>query len=270
MKNSIDIIDPEALRAGLKTSFIGQKIFYYERTASTNTIAVQLSKKGEAEGTVVIAEEQTGGKGRLGRQWYSTANKNILVSVIFRPQIEPSRLFFITMLSSVACVNAVKKICGVNAWIKWPNDIYIGTKKTAGILTEIEAFEGAINFVVVGIGLNVNFNPSDFPDIDEIATSILKEGGREFSRTELLAAVFEEMDELYGDLKNGRHEKIYDDWKKHSRIIGKQVRIISHGRSQEGVVESVGTDGTLVLIGKDGTKRDIICGDVSLRFTGTV
>ena len=268
MKNSINIIDPEKLKDSLKTSYIGRKIIYYDKAESTNTIAVELSKKGGPEGTVVIAEEQTKGKGRLGRQWLSGAHKNILMSVIFRPSMETSRLFFITMLSSLSLVKAIQKVTKIRAGIKWPNDIYIGNKKTAGILTEMDAGEDKINYVVVGIGLNVNFNPSDYPEISEIATSLMKEGGIEFSRTLLLKNILEEIEKWYELLKKGKYAGIYNEWKRHSIILGRHVKIISSEQSAEGIAESVGPDGALILVEKDGNRRKILRGDVSLRFMG--
>ncbi len=266
LKNSMDIIDPEAIKYKLKTSYIGQKIYYYPCAESTNTIAVELSKMGEEEGSVVIADEQTKGKGRLGRQWLSTANKNILMSVIFKPSIEISHLFCITMISSIALVRAVKKITGIKAGIKWPNDIYIGSKKTAGILTEMDAGEGKIKYIVVGIGLNVNFNPSDFTEIDEIATSIMRESGKEISRILFLRSIFREIEKWYDMLKEGKYARIHNEWNKHSIITGRHVKIISAGYSVEGIAETVGPDGTLILIEKNGNRRNILSGDVSLRF----
>ncbi len=267
LKNSIDIINPEKLRDSLKTSYIGRKILYFPSIESTNTMAVELSKKGESEGTVVIADEQTRGKGRLGRQWLGAANKNILMSVIFRPQLETNGLFYITMLTSAAIVKAIKKTTGIKADIKWPNDIYIGNKKAAGILTEMDAGEGRTNYVVVGIGLNVNFNPSDYPEIREIATSLLLEGGREYSRARLLTNILEEIEKRYDLLKNGKFGRIYGEWKRSSIILGRHVKILLPGHTVEGIAESVGPDGTLILALKDGSRRQILSGDVSLRFS---
>jgi BirA family biotin operon repressor/biotin-[acetyl-CoA-carboxylase] ligase len=262
----MDKLEPDLIKHGLRTSYIGQKIFYYTSTESTNTIAVELSKNGEAEGSVVIAEEQTKGKGRLGRQWLSTANKNILMSIIFRPSIDTSQLFFITMISSIALVRAIKKTAKIKAGIKWPNDIYIGNKKMAGILTEMDAGGGRINYAAVGIGLNVNFDPSDYPEIYEIATSLSEEAGKEISRIILLRTILEEIEKWNNLLKKGKYNRIYSQWKKHSIISGKRVKVISSGIVVEGIAESVDPDGSLILVDKDGSRKKILSGDVSLRL----
>jgi len=264
--SSPDRLSPVIIRNMLSTFCIGQKIYYYNKTDSTNSVASKLAAKGEGEGAVVIAEEQTSGRGRLDRKWVSPANKNILISIIFRPQIQPSKAFTITMITSLSVVKAIKKITGINALIKWPNDIYIDNKKVGGILTELNAELDRVNFIIVGIGLNVNFNPSIIPEISDIATSISRVLGRDVPRAELLKSILEEMERDYSLLKEGKVDKIRKEWNHNSLIIGKAVKIISFDIIEEGIAESVDADGCLILKTCDGKRKKILSGDVSLRL----
>ena len=268
MDLNTDTLTPLEIKNGLNTSYIGQEIVYYEKTVSTNIIAAEYAAGGSPEGTLVIAEEQTGGKGRMGRNWLSPAFKNILMSIIFRPDLKASEVFNLTVLSSVAVVRGIKKVTGINTLIKWPNDIYIHKKKACGILTEINGGDKIIKFAVVGIGLNVNFNPSLIPEISEIATSVSDEKGEEVSRVKLLQSILEFIEEYYDLLKQGKGEQIREEWESYSLVIGKNVSIISFDKTLEGRVESFSEDGSLILVDKKGKRKKILTGDVSLKLNG--
>ncbi|MDY6934859.1 MAG: biotin--[acetyl-CoA-carboxylase] ligase [Spirochaetota bacterium] len=261
-----DILKPVLIKNNLNTNLFGNDIVYYIKTESTNTIANNLAIDGAEEGTVVIAEEQTKGRGRLDRSWLSPAYKNILMSVIFRPNIEPLKVFNLTMLSSLSVVKAIESTTNIKAQIKWPNDVYIENKKVGGILTELNAEQDRINFAIVGIGLNVNFDSSRYSEIKDIATSISNVAGRPVSRISLLQSVLQELEESYKLLKAGKVDLIRRDWNKHSLVIGKPVRIISFDKIEEGIAESVDGDGCLILRDNMGKRKKILSGDVSLRL----
>ena len=263
---SPDKLTPSQIRDGLKTSLIGKEIFYYQCTESTNTIAKKMAMDGVKDGTVFIAEEQTSGRGRLNRHWISPANKNILMSIVFRPDLPTTQVFSLTMITSLAIVRAIMKIAPLNPGIKWPNDIYIGNKKIGGILTEFHGDQDGVNFVVVGAGLNVNFDPRLYHEIEENATSIRNELGREVSRMKLLQSILEEIEKCYGLFNEGGISEIRSEWNTYSLITGKTVRVTSFGNVETGVAEYVDEDGCLILRDSKGQRKRIFSGDVSLRF----
>ncbi|MFH2011505.1 MAG: biotin--[acetyl-CoA-carboxylase] ligase [Pseudomonadota bacterium] len=262
-----DKLIPLEIKAGLKTSFVGQEILYYLKTESTNLIARNLAMNGAREGTLVTAEEQTKGRGRLSRSWLSPSYKNILMSIIFRPKVQPSQVFSLTMLTSLAIVKAIKNITVLDPLIKWPNDIYIGGKKIGGILTEFSAEQDQINFVIVGVGLNVNFDPSIYPEIGDTSTSISKALGKEISRVKLLRSILEEIEKGYNLFKEGKITQIRNEWDTHSLLTGKPVKVTSFGNTEEGIAESVDEDGYLILRDHKGERKRIFSGDVTLRIT---
>jgi BirA family transcriptional regulator, biotin operon repressor / biotin---[acetyl-CoA-carboxylase] ligase len=259
-------INPNEIRRRLKTSVIGREIVYLDTTDSTNKEAKKLADNGAVEGTLVIAEEQTKGKGRLDRSWMSPPNENILMSLIFRPSLPPSGIFSLTMITSIALVNAIKKTAGLKTKIKWPNDIYCSSKKLAGILTELNASREKINYAVIGIGLNVNLDPDRHEGIKKVATSLYKETWKIISRNKLLSSILKEIDRQYNLLKKGKINNIRKQWNKYSLVNGRLVIVFSGEYSEEGIAESISEDGSLILVKSDGTKKNILCGDVSLRI----
>ena len=264
--SSPDRLLPLMIKDGLKTILFGQEIYYFKETESTNKVAKKLANEGAEEGSIVIAEMQTGGRGRLNRKWVSPSNKNILMSVILRPMIRPAQAFSLTMLTSLAIVRAIKLQTGIKAKIKWPNDIYIGIRKTGGILTEFNAEHDRINFAIIGIGLNVNFNPDNYPEIKNISTSLSKELCEEISRIKLLQLILQEIEKGYNIIKEGDFARIHAEWNSCSLITGKRVKIISFNAVEEGVAEYVDADGCLIIKDDSGNKKKILCGDVSLRL----
>ncbi|MFH0975352.1 MAG: biotin--[acetyl-CoA-carboxylase] ligase [Spirochaetota bacterium] len=258
-------LNTDKFKISNKTHSIGQDILYFTKIDSTNTKAKELADKGAKEGTIVIAEEQTKGRGRLNRHWISAPYKNILMSLVFRPALPPSRIYLLTMSASIAIVKAIKKTTGLRTQIKWPNDIYYKNKKLAGILTELHIDKNNIKYAVMGIGLNVNFDPALFPEIIDIATSLYKECGRIISREKLLKKILLEMAREYYLLLKGDVNKIRKNWNKHSLVTGKAVIISSGKYSEEGIAGAVAEDGSLTLIKSNGEIKNIFCGDVSLR-----
>ncbi|MDY6968304.1 MAG: biotin--[acetyl-CoA-carboxylase] ligase [Spirochaetota bacterium] len=261
-----DKLMPVLIMNNISTSYIGKDIYYYPKTESTNFIASRLAMEGAVEGTVVIAEKQTKGRGRLNRNWLSPAYNNILMSIILRPELHPSKLFTLTMLSSLATVKAIKRITGIDSKIKWPNDVYINNKKIGGILTELNAEMDKVNYIVIGIGINVNFDPRVYPEIKDTATSISKEAGNKISRLKLVISILEELEHGYNLLKNGKIVHIRNEWNSCSLVLGKSVKIISFDSEEEGVAESVDDDGCLIIRDENGNRKSFISGDVSLRL----
>lgn len=257
---------PVEIKDGLKTSFVGQEIAYYPKVESTNLIAKKMALEGAKEGTIVITEKQTKGRGRLDRKWLSPSYKNILMSIIYRPKIQPAHVFSLTMLTSLAIVKGIKKTMALDALIKWPNDIYFGKKKTGGILTEFHGNQDSIDYVIVGVGLNVNFDPSLYDMIREDATSVSNELGTNVSRVILLRSILEEIEKGCLALNNGDLSKIHKEWLTYSLVTGKRVKIISLDSIDEGIAESIDQDGCLILRCAKNKRKKIISGDVSLRF----
>jgi len=256
----------EEIENELKKTIFSEKIIFYKKIESTNLTAKRLAIDGAPEGTVVIAEEQTMGRGRLNREWISPADRNILFSIIFRPEILFSQLFSLTMLTSLSIVKAIEKTTGLRPMIKWPNDIYIRKLKAGGILTEFNGEQDQINFVVVGVGLNVNFDPSLSDGIQNSATSLSKELGEKISRVKLLCAILKEIEKYYSLIHKGKINRIHQEWKDYSLVTGKSVRVTSFNSTENGVAESVDADGCLVFVNYNGERKKIVCGDVSLRF----
>jgi biotin-[acetyl-CoA-carboxylase] ligase BirA-like protein len=261
-----DQIDINVIKKRLRTRVIGRTIIYYDKTVSTNVDAIRLAGNGAEEGTVVIADEQTGGRGRFDRAWLSPAGKNILLSVILRPRLDPSRLFQLTMIASLAVVHAIGEVAGIVSMIKWPNDVYIGHRKVCGILTEMGLNDRSLSYAVVGMGINVNAHPELTGKNEVQATSIAGELGRKISRSAIVCALLAEMDRRYRMLAEGEGAAIRSDWIRLSLILGKPVMVSDAGRSIEGVAESFDEDGCLILQAGDGSRKKITSGDVTLRI----
>jgi BirA family biotin operon repressor/biotin-[acetyl-CoA-carboxylase] ligase len=257
---------PVEIRSGLETALIGREIIHFDRIDSTNRVASELAREGAPEGTVVIAEEQTSGRGRLGRTWLVPPNSSILMSILLRPSIPPSQAFSLTAIASVGLVRAIRRTTGLQARIKWPNDIYLEGKKAAGVLTEVSADQDRLRYAIVGIGLNVNWDPEAYPEIRDTATSLGAVSRKRVSRSELLKAILEGMDDLYAALGRGEQTGIHAQWKAASLVLGRPVRIIAFDATEEGIVEEISEDGTLLLRDSEGRLKRIVAGDVSLRL----
>ena len=267
MLNSIpDRLLPKLIHQNLKTERVGKRIEYYESIDSTNAAAKGLALKGAPEGTVVVAEHQTKGKGRLKRSWLSLPGENILFSVIFYPQISTDRVFRLTMLASIAAVKAVRRICKVDAKIKWPNDLYVNEKKVCGVLTEFSADFDSVHYTVVGIGLNVNFEISKNSEIENIATSLMEECGEKISRLSVFTALLEELDLLYKSFVKTGGEGLEKEWSKDSMVVGRKIKIISGKDTKFGIAKGINKSGHLILLNDNGQEEEIVCGDLSLRF----
>lgn len=257
----LDGLSAESITANLNTRVIGRRVIYYPQVASTNDVARQEAQQGAAEGTVVIADEQTAGRGRIKRVWLSPRG-NISLSIILRPSL--SHLPYLIMVASLAVVRSIELVTGLKAQIKWPNDILINGKKVCGILIENEVRGSALAFAVIGIGINLKLSLADFPEVAAAATCLADELGKEVSRLEMIRSLLVEFERLYLMLSD-RGEFIFREWQSRLITLGRKVRVISGDSVLAGIVESVATDGSLLLRLPDGGSTRIVAGDVNLR-----
>jgi BirA family biotin operon repressor/biotin-[acetyl-CoA-carboxylase] ligase len=252
------------IRAGVK-GLIGKEVLFYETANSTNTVGEALAEKGKAEGTVIIADSQEKGRGRLGRSWLSPLGLNIYMSILLRPEIEPKDTTLITIMAALGCTVALRRVTGLNVTIKWPNDLIVSDKKIGGILTEIRIANKKVKYAVTGIGINVNMDSDTLPnEIKEIATSIKIETGMPYSRAEILTEILNQIDCWYGVLKEKRRKELLYEWQLLTSTLGKKVKIITSKETLTGLAESIDNEGMLVLRLPTGSLRVIRTGDLTV------
>lgn len=254
-------LSPASLRRRLRTQFVGNNILYYPVTSSTMDVARQAVRDGAAEGTIVVADQQTAGRGRLGRKWLSPPDSSILLSIILYPKLH--QLPRLNMAACLAVARSIEKATGLKPAIKWPNDVLIEGKKVSGILIESDVGGETVNYVIVGLALNVNLDPSSIPEIAETATSLKQVLGHEVSRLDMLEALLTEFEELYSTMCRG--EPIDKEWRRRLETLGKEVTVTCGQDVREGHAESVDEDGNLLLRLHDGRLVTIAAGDVTLR-----
>lgn len=264
MESPADRITAALVLPNLQTTLIGKTLHCFDSIDSTNRRAKQLAGGGATEGTVVVAEHQTGGRGRLSRSWEAPPHSCILCSVIFRPAIQPEFLFRLTMMASIAAVDALQITAGIRAGIKWPNDVYAGDKKICGILTETECTAQAVQSAVVGIGINVNWNLKGHRELGDSATSLHDICGGDISRVRLLQELLRQLDKRYGSIHDG--PALHRQWLQRCMHLGRLVRIVSERETLDGTARGITESGHLLLENADGRMHEIICGDVSLRW----
>ena len=263
-----DRLYPEEIRDGLSNRFLGRKIYYFDTVSTTNDKAKELARQGDGEGTLIVAEEQTGGKGRLGRKWFAPKYKGIWFSLILCPPVLPPEANQVTMLAAVAVASAIKKETGIEAGIKWPNDLLVGSKKICGILTELSAEMERINYLVAGIGINVNQDETDFPEeLRESAASLKNEFKRKIDRVRLIQTTLAEFEGWYGTWLEQGFAPVLARWKEMSVSLNCPVRISAPNNSWDGWAEDIDSDGALLLRLPGGELRRVISGEVSLRLS---
>ncbi|MDD4334314.1 MAG: biotin--[acetyl-CoA-carboxylase] ligase [Desulfotomaculaceae bacterium] len=263
-----DRLYPEEILDGLSTRFLGRKIYYFDTLSTTNDKAKELARLGAPEGTLVVTEEQAGGKGRLGRRWFTPKYKGILFSLILCPPVMPPEANQATMLAAVAVASAIKKETGIKAGIKWPNDLLVESKKICGILTELSAEMERINYLVAGIGINVNQDVIDFPEeLRESAASLKNELKRKIDRVKLIQTTLAEFERWYGIWLEQGFAPVLARWKELSVSLNCPVRISTLNHSWDGWAEDVDGDGALLLRLPGGELKRVISGEVSLRLS---
>jgi len=246
-----------------KTKIIGRSIEVFEETTSTNDVVERLARDGVKEGVVVFAESQTKGRGRLGRKWSSPTHRGLWFSVLLRPALHPQEATQLTVIAATALRRAIKNVTGVTADIKWPNDILVGGKKVAGILTEMSAEMDRVRHVILGIGLDVN--QDEFPpELASIATSLKIAAGAEICRAEMAVEILRELDADYVRVCAGKFPAIADEWEAACITIGKSVTVHVGDSKFRGRAESLDDDGALLVRTEHGLLERVIGGDVIL------
>jgi BirA family biotin operon repressor/biotin-[acetyl-CoA-carboxylase] ligase len=251
------------LRPLLGTHDLGQVLHCREELPSTNDLAKELAEDGAAHGEVVVAERQTAGRGRRGRSWASPAGKNLYFSVVLRPDLPPQRAAEVTLVASVALCHAVRQ-AGVEAGIKWPNDLVAGGRKLCGILTEMAADPDQVQWVVLGVGVNLNSSPEDFPpDVRDLATSVSAERGQPVPRALFAAATLSLLEEWLDRHAAEGFAPIRAEWRTLSDTLGREVRVRVDGEEVEGVAEDIDEGGALLVRSAGRRLVRVLAGDVT-------
>jgi BirA family biotin operon repressor/biotin-[acetyl-CoA-carboxylase] ligase len=257
-----DILVPSLIRPELGENEIGHRIVHYFRTDSTNDVALNLATQGAAHGTVVLAEEQTAGRGRLGRSWYSEKSSGIYASIILRPPLAPAAAPVLTLLAGVATQQAVRSTTGLPVDIRWPNDLLLNGKKVCGILTEMSAELDRLHAVVLGIGLNVNHREMP-PELKEIATSLRMEGRKSYSRAQILVAMLKELERKYRLLLDEGSDAIVRAWTAASTYAkGKRIRVRSEAGEYLATTVGLEPSGALRIRREDGREESLVAGEI--------
>ncbi len=258
-------LSEEYIKSEVKGNF-WKDIFVYDRVGSTNELAMSLATKDDLwANTVIIADSQEKGKGRLGRVWISQPGRNIYMSLLLRPKLDTRDATMLTLLAAVSCTHAIRRVSNLPVLIKWPNDLILSGKKLGGILTEIRADIDKVNLAVVGIGINVNMVKKDFKDeIRSIATSIKEESGEDCSRDELIIEILRQFERFYNILIKQGKRSLLDEWKTLSLTIGRNVKVVMGDETVTGFAEDIDDNGMLILKLQSGLLRQISAGDITL------
>jgi BirA family biotin operon repressor/biotin-[acetyl-CoA-carboxylase] ligase len=254
-------LDPARVKELLATRYVGRNLINLAQTDSTQNAARAEAERGAPEGTAVLAEEQTGGRGRLGRPWVSPAGMNLYVTLVMRPPAGHLRV--LSIVAPLAVAEALEGAAGLTCRIKWPNDVLVGSRKIAGVLTETTLAGAAVKYALVGIGVNVNLDAAAVPEIADIATSVRRELGRDVSREEVLAALLNAFEARYRDAQEG--DAAFRAWRSRLETLGQRVRATMGERVEEGIAEDVDAQGSLLIRRDDGSLATVEAGDVTLK-----
>ena len=258
-----DILTPDLIRKRLKGKLFGKRVYHFFKTDSSNRVAMDLAFAGEPEGAVILAEEQTAGRGRAGRTWHSERGTGIYLSLLLRPQLSPVQAPLLTMLAGISAHGAIQAQTGLNAELKWPNDLLLNGKKVGGILTEMHAEPDKVRFVIVGIGLNVN--QEKFPaELSTVATSLRQESGRLQSRLELVARLLSQFEYDYNRFLNEGAAFVVERFQTVSSFAnGKRVRVDTGRANYLGTTAGLSPEGLLLVKKDDDSMVTVIAGDVT-------
>lgn len=262
-----DDLSLASIEEALVTRYVGQSFIYLDSTTSTQDRAREEARQGAPEGTMVITDEQTAGRGRFGRSWVSPRANSLYLSLVMRPSQQ--QLMALNMVAGLAIVRAVREATGLEARIKWPNDVQLSGKKFAGILIDTELSQKGVEYAIIGVGLNVTLDPAQHPEIADIATSLSFDKKEPVRRMPVLQALLTSIEELYEATKRG--ESLLPEWKRSLATLGRKVRVTWPGNTdkkslvEEGVAEDVDEEGALLLRKDDGTLIKVVAGEVSLR-----
>lgn len=259
-----DVITPGEIKHDLKTLALGHVVDYHTVIDSTNKRAKELARAGADEGLLVLAEKQLSGKGRLGRIWESPTGTGIWMSLVLRPQISPQYASQLTLVAGLSLCETIMEVTGLQAQIKWPNDIIINGKKVCGILTEMSAEMDGINYIVVGIGINVNMR--EFPDSLPYASSLAIEGKKEYCRRDIIKYFLEKFEKDYMQYKlKPNLEDFLERYEKNCITLHKKVKLIVGAKEITAYSEHVTKEGNLIVTLEDGTREEVSSGEVSVR-----
>lgn len=250
-----DILSATEISYELKNKLIGRQIHSFNSVKSTNIVANQLADKGAPEGTIVTAEKQTLGKGRLGRSWHSPEKVGIYLSIILRPKFSPDKAPGLSVMSALAVAEALSRYCADSVQIKWPNDVLINGRKVAGVLTELDAEKNKINHVVVGIGINVNQTKKDFPKtIGQTATSVGIESSELINRVDLLKSTLRVFEKEYRGYQKNQLSSSLKRIRKFSSLINKDISVKSGSEVISGKAVDIDKSGSLIILNDSGRK----------------
>jgi BirA family transcriptional regulator, biotin operon repressor / biotin---[acetyl-CoA-carboxylase] ligase len=247
----------------LKTKHIGRELVILQETPSTNAVAMERAAGGAREGTVIVAEAQTEGRGRRGRKWISPKG-NLYCSVVLRPRIPLHRAPLITLMGAVAAADAIRRACGLNPGIKWPNDILVGGKKVCGLLTEMSAEQDQVRHIVLGIGINANMRMSQLPaELQSQTTTLSRETGGSINRTTLLRELLRSLEAWYRMFLEDP-SSVLGEWKARNTTLGRRVVVSGAGERLTGIAREIDDEGRLVLMLESGIRRAVAAGDVTI------
>ncbi len=251
------------ISAGLETNLIGSSVVFHESVDSTNAEALKLARTGAAEGTVVVADAQTGGRGRMGRVWVSPPGVNVYTSIVLRPPVSPRSAHEVTFVMAVAVAEAVGEFSRTTPAVKWPNDVLIASRKVAGILMEMESEAERVKFLVAGVGVNLNMPESVLPDeLRARAVSLAAHAGGEVSRTEFLGTLYSKVERWYKLYVEKGFPPVIGAWRGLFTSEGKPVRVEMGGHAVEGICMGVDTDGALLVRTSGGKVERVVSGDM--------
>lgn len=265
LKENPDVLSKSELKSRIHNRWAGKEIYFFEETGSTNIDAKRLGEEGAPHGTVVVADKQNAGRGRRGRTWESPAGKDIYFTILLRPEFPPDRVAGLTLVMALSVVQAIEEECGVEAGIKWPNDVVVNGKKVCGILTELTIETDYIQHVVTGVGINVNLEAVP-EEIKETATSLLLESGRKTARAELLRKVLKKFEGNYESYAESLDmQSMAADYNAHLENRDRQVRVLDPKGEWEGIARGINDSGELLVENATGETVEVYAGEVSIR-----
>jgi BirA family transcriptional regulator, biotin operon repressor / biotin---[acetyl-CoA-carboxylase] ligase len=254
---------------GLSTKWLGKHLHFESQVTSTQTVAHKLALDGAPHGTVIVADEQVEGRGRLHRKWDSQKGKGIWLSIILRPEIEPYRAPQLTLASAVAIAHMLRNTCNVTAKIKWPNDIFLQDSKLAGVLTEMQAEQDLIQYVIIGIGLNVNHELIDIPnELKEIATSLKIETNRSWKREDLIQGLLKEMEIAYNQFIDEGFQSIKKQWEQAAYKLGEPIHVKAQRKEWDAVLIGIHDDGALIVEDENGETHRLYSAEIDWKKGG--
>lgn len=258
-----DLLSSAEILRHLRTSSVGREVHAFQQVNSTNDVAYEMALHGAPEGTVVVAESQTRGRGRLSRSWVSPFGKNLYLSLILRPSMPAAVAPVMTYAGALATAEAIEKTYSLHVELKWPNDVLVGGKKLAGLLNEVKAETDRLDFIVLGFGVNLNMDPETLPpDLWGKATSVMREVGHRVSRIEFARSLLETIEGWYETFLVHGPARIIEKWESMASLRGRFLEVRSFGRVWRGVAEGLDQDGALVLRSREGEAMRIVAGDL--------